>query len=498
MGTRLQGQHVRLFVVALLAACGLVLLGAAAALGMISVLPAALPSHRGAAAPAVKLPRAGEAVRDAARRGQAGLEAPLAAAMLGPAASDLPWTPLPGDAGPPGTSEFPLTAVAWHYKTDIFKAPARRPKAIGYARRGSRVAVSARPTRGAGCAGGDWFAAYGGGFVCTRRGFRVGKRAIAPKLHYVLPDQRMRLPYRYVEMIRQGAPRLYRLPQAAEVGQLARAEQGKEAWPRVVERSMRGVFFLAIGGPSTKHLGWNFLRTVYGRYVRARDVKRLPRSAMHGETLVKRHRLPLAFVYGADQPVYRFGARGRERVGTAEKHARFVVSEVFAKGGQRYVLDRAGRALEKGAVRIARRSPRPAKIGADTRWIHVDLSEQTLVAYRGDAPMFATIISSGKRGYEPPTGLFRIVRKHVTTTMNGSDPIDGWYEVEEVPWTLYYWEGYALHGAYWHDDFGEPRSHGCTNLAPADARWLFHWTTPKMPKGWHGVEGNGTWVQFTA
>jgi hypothetical protein len=71
--------------------------------------------------------------------------------------------------------------------------------------------------------------------------------------------------------------------------------------------------------------------------------------------------------------------------------------------------------------------------------------------------------------------------------MRGEDPVDGPYEVEEVPWTMYYSGGYALHGAYWHDQFGRVRSHGCTNLAPADARWLLRWTDPPLPAGWHSI-----------
>jgi hypothetical protein len=79
--------------------------------------------------------------------------------------------------------------------------------------------------------------------------------------------------------------------------------------------------------------------------------------------------------------------------------------------------------------------------------------------------------------------------------MDGSDPVDGDFEVEEVPWTMYYWGSFALHGAYWHDDFGQVRSHGCTNLAPADARWLFEWSSPSVPDGWHGYRNSrGTWV----
>src|SRR5690606_10047811 len=60
------------------------------------------------------------------------------------------------------------------------------------------------------------------------------------------------------------------------------------------------------------------------------------------------------------------------------------------------------------------------------------------------------------------------------------------FELRDVPWIQYFSAGFALHGAYWHDVFGVPRSHGCVNLAPIDARIVFNWTDPPVPDGWHG------------
>jgi len=135
------------------------------------------------------------------------------------------------------------------------------------------------------------------------------------------------------------------------------------------------------------------------------------------------------------------------------------------------------------------------------RWIHVDLNTQTLVAYQGDRAVFATLISSGKAGHETPTGLYRIHAKHVSTTMSDLESESERYHIEDVPWTMYFHNSYALHSAFWHDRFGHRRSHGCVNLAPGDARWLFFWSLPELPVAWHGVlarDGSGTWVQIDA
>ncbi|HOU93382.1 MAG TPA: L,D-transpeptidase, partial [Polyangiaceae bacterium] len=98
-------------------------------------------------------------------------------------------------------------------------------------------------------------------------------------------------------------------------------------------------------------------------------------------------------------------------------------------------------------------------------------------------------------------------RRRLANVKKGRDPEYGItvrrgaanFELRDVPWIQYFAAGYALHGAYWHDVFGVPRSHGCVNLAPIDARIVFLWTDPPVPPGWHGINvgeemGQGTLV----
>jgi hypothetical protein len=136
----------------------------------------------------------------------------------------------------------------------------------------------------------------------------------------------------------------------------------------------------------------------------------------------------------------------------------------------------------------------PADLAPGEKWIDVDLTRQTLIAFEGKKPVFATLISSGRRNpqdkdhdFPTPTGTFRVGEKHITTTMDGDVASDGPYSIEDVPWVMYFQGSYALHGAFWHDNFGHVRSHGCVNLAPEDARRLFGWADPPLPAGWHGV-----------
>jgi hypothetical protein len=161
--------------------------------------------------------------------------------------------------------------------------------------------------------------------------------------------------------------------------------------------------------------------------------------------------------------------------------------------GQTYHEATGGFWVRLADLKVARPAP-PADLRPGEKWVDVDLTRQALVAFEGTRPVFATLISSGRRNpqdkekdFPTPTGSYRIREKHVTTTMDGDVASDGPYSIEDVPWVMYFQGSYALHGAFWHDQFGRMRSHGCVNMAPEDARTLFAWSDPQLPPGWHGV-----------
>jgi len=149
---------------------------------------------------------------------------------------------------------------------------------------------------------------------------------------------------------------------------------------------------------------------------------------------------------------------------------------------------------EEDVVRLdpIKKMPKWGKDGE--RWVEVNIAKQTLLAVDGETPVYATLVSTGAGGlaspkdnpYVTPRGIFRIHTKHAAATMDSNQP-EAEFELRDVPYIQYFKDGYALHAAYWHDQFGQPRSHGCINLAPLDARWVFHFTKPELPKEWHGV-----------
>ncbi len=114
------------------------------------------------------------------------------------------------------------------------------------------------------------------------------------------------------------------------------------------------------------------------------------------------------------------------------------------------------------------------------KWIEVDLTKQKLTAWEGDKVYFETLISSGK-WYPTPTGDYNILSKFKYTKMSGGNPaINTYYYLPNVPYTMYFNNGFGLHGTYWHNNFGQPMSHGCVNLPTLVAEKLFYWTTPSL------------------
>ncbi len=109
-----------------------------------------------------------------------------------------------------------------------------------------------------------------------------------------------------------------------------------------------------------------------------------------------------------------------------------------------------------------------------TRWIDVNLAEQTLAVYQDNQLVFATVIASGLEPFWTRPGVFQIQQMKQTEIMRNNDPSDFYY-IEDVPWTMYFDGPRALHGAYWRTRFGYPQSHGCVNLSVGDAHWLFDW-----------------------
>ena len=113
--------------------------------------------------------------------------------------------------------------------------------------------------------------------------------------------------------------------------------------------------------------------------------------------------------------------------------------------------------------------------------IVISISHQMLRAYKGDQVVLSSYVSTGRAGFDTPVGSFAVVTKLTSQTMEGV--IGGeYYNVPDVPWVLYFTNsGHALHGTYWHNNFGTPMSHGCVNLPLDVAAWLYDWAPVGTP-----------------
>ncbi len=139
-----------------------------------------------------------------------------------------------------------------------------------------------------------------------------------------------------------------------------------------------------------------------------------------------------------------------------------------------YVAVGADEWLPDGAVALINPAV-PAEAGQDTcRFIYVNLAEQTLSVYEKCNPVFATLVSSGKNSWTFE-GRFAILYKVEYSSITPPAESTSEYYIEGVPYFMTYAGNFGFHAAYWHDNFGTAASHGCINLAPADARWLYDW-----------------------
>ncbi len=109
------------------------------------------------------------------------------------------------------------------------------------------------------------------------------------------------------------------------------------------------------------------------------------------------------------------------------------------------------------------------------KWVDVNLTNQTMIAFEGQTPVFSSKVSSGVPRHPTVQGIYRIYAKYKSVTMQGGQGTAEYYYLPNVPYTMYFYSGYALHGAYWHNNFGQPMSHGCVNLSVDAAKWMYDW-----------------------
>ena len=422
--------------------------------------------------------------------------------------------------------------------------------ALGNVRMGTSVKLkSTQPIMGTGCERG-WYAIEPRGYVCSSHRttldmsdpYYLAQRDVAPKRGELFP-------YRYAYS--RGAPMYSRVPtrkewEKAEMGLgkpgtfavLGPWAEGHEelledepitatdAVPWYFEGGKRRV---SGGGRSTINLVWKTIPNgsmlafnrafeMHGRVwlvtadltvVPADRVQSIRRSEFSGVQLEGDVQLPIAWNrHLKPRPVYQRANSG-DFIASSEtlggKKWVMVDTKKHVKGKATYyeIRDRPGHFLFEDDITISRqRKTVPRAIKPGEKWIDAHITPGTLTAYVGDRPVFATLFSPGKGGHPVPgndhsrfattqTGYFRYEWKEAVATMSNEtgDPTVLWFS--DVPNIQYIRAPLAMHVAYWHEDFANPKSAECVNLSPRDGKFLFGWTDPPLPEDWGAVRPGG-------
>ena len=231
--------------------------------------------------------------------------------------------------------------------------------------------------------------------------------------------------------------------------------------------------------------GIEFVRTRKHLWVERSSVRFVDGSPFRGERL--RRGDPLDFAWVSVRPSKVYDKPDGRVLRRLDRHT---VVRVEARKGA-WVKLRSGAWIRRAALAIPELVPPPPGVGRTERWIDIDDQQQVLVAYEGSTPLFATLVSTGRNTAESktPIGVFQIWVKLDYSDMDDLErtDVDKNYAIQDVPWVQFFKGSYGFHAAFWHDDFGRRRSHGCINLSPADARHLFTFTHPILPPGWNAI-----------
>jgi lipoprotein-anchoring transpeptidase ErfK/SrfK len=383
------------------------------------------------------------------------------------------------------------------------------------------VRLAKDPTKTPTCRSG-FYRVYPRGHACAGEGIEVAGAPPQSELAVNPPAKDDPLPYRYFFVKEPKVPEYHRLPsrddQRAARDHLARyaelAAKNEERalkflhgelpneppGPTIVRRWLERGFFVA-GAATEERAFRQFLRTARGTYVKLSQLEERKGPSFRGVELGADKQLPLAWaVREATGFSIKTRADGSLRFLTDEGSPSYARLSLLPWVGRKRVGTELvhelsdGRYLKHWFAAVAEKIGRPDGVSADERWVHVDVEQQTLVAYDGDTPVYATLVSTGLEGHDTPFGLFEIRAKYVASTMSdiGPDAGDDRYSIDDVPWTQYFSGSIALHGAFWHERFGLRRSHGCVNIAPYDAHRIFNHTLPLVSEGWHGASTDKT------
>jgi lipoprotein-anchoring transpeptidase ErfK/SrfK len=397
----------------------------------------------------------------------AGAAAAVAMLAAGRATADAPlppWYP-EGDVPPPAwaRSVRPRPDERGNPGDLVLFAEAARTSA----RRGVTTPGTSLPffgsRRGPGCTG-TWWLVGPLAWACSDEGELAADEA-APGITVSAGADGLSASYFFVG---RGGASAYASLQAAEEGTADRELEGGWGIAAVEQRPAQGE---------------TWVRSTKGLWLAMKDLVPARPATFHGE-VVQGGRVDFAWVLADRANVWAVPSTKDKPQGA---RPRFDLVRIRDDQGAMVHLEDGSWMLARDLARPTTAPPPAQVVLRGERWIDVELASQTLVAYEGTAPVYATLVSTGRAGPDAtPRGEHRIWVKIAASDMGNAErsDVEAHYSLEDVPYVQFFDHSVALHGTYWHRDFGHARSHGCVNLAPLDARWLFGFTGPRVPAGW--------------
>lgn len=230
--------------------------------------------------------------------------------------------------------------------------------------------------------------------------------------------------------------------------------------------------------------GW--IQSEDGQWISMDDGYYVPTSEFVGVMLDDDWSLPFGWIlditgiYASSFP----GGEPDSETGLIPLHyERFnIYAEAVGADGWTWYLVGPNQWVKQIFMTVIKPTERPDEVTSN-RWVSVDLFEQSLIAYEGNRPVFATLISTGLEGTETNRGVFEVWARLERDGMSGATGAPNAYALQSVPWVQYFDDGISLHGTYWHDTFGYRRSRGCVNLSISDSRWVYDFFTPLAQAG---------------
>jgi hypothetical protein len=448
---------------------------------------------------------------------------------------------------PPSEPKGPRIGSIRHI-TWIYQEPKRDGRKIGYIREGTSVALKTGKRDAAGGCPGGWYELNPNGFVCNNSTTTLNlSDPVYAALHTAQPNQTGLIPYRFA--LSSGAPMYTRIPTLKEqvkkegpverrpkkpqkLGKWASGHEelaefktikASDSIPDLLKDHQqtaahgKGSRLVRKWIPNGSMLAYSHAFQAEGRtwlllpdmtLVPADRVRPFRTSKFHGISLGKTWKLPLGWTRHNPATKYKKTADGLEK----SKESWGVRTPIMLTGqelkiGNKVYLETKEKdvwVLAKEVSKVEKRTKYPAVLKSKQKWLDVSILSGTLVAYVGEEPTFVTLVSPGVGGVgaynasnedlvkysTTPRGIYRINWKTRAAAMSPEkgEPTKFW--IADVPFTQYFRPPFALHVAYWHEDFGMPKSAGCINLSPEDGKFLFGWTDPTVPEGWQGAGPN--------